>query len=635
MPTATLKPGAFYGRRLTLNGSAMNNPGKYTIGCQYTNGDDLKDKGFNCWTGEVQCNTAVFDGPPVWAPTAPIWLLVKAKPQYRAGEPVMIEVRLYNSGDKEKEVYVPDDELLRYYTSGTDYEDPPELGKADMPKAINWKPRVYKAAPKFTKEKLQPGRAFIKEYDLREVCDLAPGKYVLRLKSHIPDLGDMSSNLVYFEIIPAEKPVKPAPPQEKPGVPVNGLLAEVKVLNDPIYPGDDIETIFRLTNVQKEGDIQIIDFPILGITVNPTCVGPDGKQIAWPMPMMMPRPPDAPTATIKPGAFYERKITLSAADLKKPGKYSLSFRYSNGETIADKGFKCWTGNLETNTVVFEVADVDAPAVNGIKMFVKMKPKYVEGEPVMIEVRLYNAGAKEKELYRPVAELLIARSSGQVKDEKGNVLEWMTALVEALPPEEVKLAPGRATTREYDLRGVCALPVGKYTFQLHSSVPTKGGPDAAMTSNEVSFEIVAPEKPKTTVKGSEGITVDCFHMTVNMAKEKYAEKEPVKFTYSTKNVSDKEQKVYVSKESLRDFVAGSVVKNAEGKTMPWKIKPDGTRSEYDIVKLQPGEMFTNEYDLLEACDLPAGKYTLTMRGLRPGVPDMEVQFEIVAPEKPKP
>jgi hypothetical protein len=185
------------------------------------------------------------------------------------------------------------------------------------------------------------------------------GKYTLQLHSKIPDLGEMTSNEVSFEILAAEKPVekpeKPAPPQEKPAVPVNGLLGEVKVLNDPIYPGDDVETTFRLTNVQKDGDIQIIDFSILGITVYPMCVGPDGKQIAWPMPMMMPRPPDAPTATIKPGASYERKIILGAADLKKPGKYSLSFRYSNSETLADKGFKCWTGNLETNTVVFEVA----------------------------------------------------------------------------------------------------------------------------------------------------------------------------------------------------------------------------------------------------------------------------------------
>jgi len=428
----------------------------------------------------------------------------------------------------------------------------------------------------------------------------------------------------------------PKPDAGKPADEANGLKIELSVVNAPLYPGDDLQIDVRLTNVQKEGDIQIIDFPILDVTMHPIAIGPDGQQITWPALAVSVAPPDSPTATLPPGAFYGRKISLDASQMRKPGRYAISVRYDNSETLKDKGFNCWTGNLQSNTAFFEVPDFsNVPAVDGIKMFVKAKPRYREDEPVMIEVRLYNSGDKEKAIYRPVVELLEARSTGQVKDEKGNVVEWTRTKVKAVSPEEVTLPPGQATTREYDLRSVCNLPAGKYTLELHSEISSPAEPPVEMVSNEVSFEIIPAEKPKGPVKGSEGISEGPFHMTINMAKEKYAEGEPVKFTISMKNVSDKEQKVYISKESLRDFIARIVIKNAEGKTVPWKIAPDGTRSEYDTAKLQPGEVFNKEYDLLEACDLPVGKYTLQMHSIEPGGPDMEVTFEILPAEKPQP
>ncbi len=279
--------------------------------------------------------------------------------------------------------------------------------------------------------------------------------------------------------------------KEIPAKPVNGLLAEVKVLNSPLYPGDDLAVDFRLTNVRKKGEIQIVDFEMLGLTLRPIVTGPKGEKIPWPAARVMMEPPEYPTAVLQAGAFYGRKITLSSSNLRQPGRYSLAIRYSNNMALKEKGFECWTGELPSNTVVFEVAKVDAMAVHDIKMLVKMKPTYAEGEPVTAEVRLYNSGDKEKEICRPPSELLIALSSGQVKDEKGNVLKWLNANVKALPPEMVKLAPGQATSREYDLRKECELPPGKYTFQLKSNIPNLG----EMTSNEVSFQIIKKETPE--------------------------------------------------------------------------------------------------------------------------------------------
>lgn len=84
---------------------------------------------------------------------------------------------------------------------------------------------------------------------------------------------------------PAEKPAdeaaKPAQPAEKPTEAVNGLLAEVTVLNAPLYPGDDLALDLRLTNAQKEGDIQIVDYRQEQICFTPEVFAPDGQKIKF------------------------------------------------------------------------------------------------------------------------------------------------------------------------------------------------------------------------------------------------------------------------------------------------------------------------------------------------------------------
>jgi hypothetical protein len=278
--------------------------------------------------------------------------------------------------------------------------------------------------------------------------------------------------------------------KEIPAKPVNGLLAEVKALNSPLYPGDDIALDFRLTNVREKGEIQIVDFEMLGLTLRPVVTGPKGEEIPWPMARVMMEPPEYPAAVLQPGAFYGRKITLGPGNLRRPGRYSLAIRYSNNMALKEKGFECWTGELPSNTVVFEVADVDAPARDGIKMLVRMeKEKYREDEPVIVEVRLYNAGEKERKVYVPGGILLCYYSSGVIKDQNGKTLGWRHIKFCKAPDVTLgKLAPGKAFIREYDLRKECELPPGKYTFQLKSNIPNLG----KITSNEISFQIIKKE-----------------------------------------------------------------------------------------------------------------------------------------------
>ena len=290
-----------------------------------------------------------------------------------------------------------------------------------------------------------------------------------------------------------------APPQE-----AGGLKLEINVVNAPLYPGDDLQVDVRLTNVQKEGDIQIIDFPILDVTMHPVAIGPDGQQITWPALAVSVKPPGSPTATLPPGGFYGRKITLDATQMRKPGKYAISVRYNNADTLKDKGFNCWTGNLQSNTAFFEVPDFsNVPAVDGIQMLVKAKPQYREDEPITIEVRLYNSADKEVEVYSLSDEFLSALSTGLVKDEKGNEIKWRYQPIKNFIYTTTKLAPATAETMECNLRDVCDLPVGKYTLQLHSKIPlNKKGEDIKLTSNEVTFEIIPTEKPAEPAKKPE-------------------------------------------------------------------------------------------------------------------------------------
>jgi hypothetical protein len=419
----------------------------------------------------------------------------------------------------------------------------------------------------------------------------------------------------------------PKPDAGKPTDEANGLKIELKVLNAPLYPGDELQLEVRLTDTQKEGDIQIIDYPMIWVAFHPVAIGPDGQQIIWPEPKMPVKLPDAPAATLKPGGFYGRKIALDASKMQKPGKYAISYRYSNGQDLKDKGFNCWTGNLQSKTVMFDVADVDAKAdANGMKMFIKMKPQYKENEPIAIMVYLYNSGDNEKEV-RPLSEHLLWLSNGQLKDAKGVVPQSNNPDFVDTPRANVKLASHQAIINEYDLRTAYhKLPVGKYAYQLHSTNP-------GMISNEVSFEILPAEKPKAP----EAPIKDGLQMSIRMAKDKYAEKEPVTFTVSLKNVSDKEKEVYVFDEMFLGCWSAGVVRNAEGKAMDWKIQIIGARPAFKKDKLPPGKAFTKEYDLRDGCDLPVGKYTFHLKG---GVPDLgemlsnEVSFEILPAEKPK-
>jgi len=208
-PTCTLQPGCFYGRKQQIPLPQSLKPGKYTLTLHYNNGFDLKDKGSNCWTGKAESNTIVFEvtGADV-KPVNGIQMFVRMKKEtYTENEPVMVEARLYNAGDKEQEVYVPDDFLLNYYSQGTVTD---EGGKV-----IEWRIREAERVSAEKYEKLLPGAVFVKEYDLRSVCTLPPGKYTFRLETSIPwvaqnDMpGPCISNEVHFEVVKAEKTENP------------------------------------------------------------------------------------------------------------------------------------------------------------------------------------------------------------------------------------------------------------------------------------------------------------------------------------------------------------------------------------------------------------------------------------------
>jgi len=147
------------------------------------------------------------------------------------------------------------------------------------------------------------------------------------------------------------------------------------------------------------------------------------------------------------------------------------------------------------------------AVNGIQMFIKMKKeKYAEDEPVMFEVRLYNSGDKVQYVISPEdSQFLRWWSAGTVTNEKGDKMEWKGSISGVPPyaryvPKNAQLAPGAALTAEYDLREVCDLSPGKYTFRLTSFVfwPSPGGEKVDnLVSNEVRFEVVKAEDERST------------------------------------------------------------------------------------------------------------------------------------------
>jgi hypothetical protein len=287
--------------------------------------------------------------------------------------------------------------------------------------------------------------------------------------------------------------------KEIPAKPVNGLLFEIKMLKEhPLLPGDTaFEIEYRMTNVQEKGDIQLSVTAILGSEfLSANLIGPDGKPVQMPAVDVKLAPPVSPTCTLQPGCFYGGKQMVQLPQGLKPGRYSLSLVYKNTFDLKDKGFNCWTGAAESNTIVFRVAGASVKPVNGITMFVRMKKEtYAAEEPVMVEVRLYNESDKEMEVYSPDDMLLTYYSTGTVTDENGKGVEWK--IVKAVRAPDVKyekLAAGAALTKEYDLRTACNLPPGKYTFRLTSNIPWQMKeeiPDPCV-SNEVRFEVMKPE-----------------------------------------------------------------------------------------------------------------------------------------------
>ena len=120
-PTCTLQGGNFYGGKIQVQVWEGLKPGKYLLSFGYWNETDLKNKGFSLWTGKAQSNTIVFEvlGADV-KPVNGVQMFIKMKKDvYAENEPVMVEVRFVNAGDKEQEVYVPDDMLLQLYSRGT------------------------------------------------------------------------------------------------------------------------------------------------------------------------------------------------------------------------------------------------------------------------------------------------------------------------------------------------------------------------------------------------------------------------------------------------------------------------------------------------------------------------------------
>jgi len=287
--------------------------------------------------------------------------------------------------------------------------------------------------------------------------------------------------------------------KEIPAKPVNGLLFEIEMVKErPLLPGDTaFEIEYRVTNVQDKGDIQLNVIAILGSEfLGAKLVGPDGKPVLMLAVDVDLAPPVSPTCTLQPGCFYGGKQVVQVSPGLKPGKYSLTFAYSNPFDLKDKGFNCWTGEVASNTIVFRVMGASAKAVNGITMFVRMKKEtYAADEPVTVEVRLYNERDEEIGVYSPDDNLLTYYSTGTVTDENGKPLEWKKIVFVRAPDVKYeKLAAGAALTKEYDLRTACTLPPGKYTFRLTSNIPWAAADDepGLCVSNEVRFEIMKSE-----------------------------------------------------------------------------------------------------------------------------------------------
>lgn len=284
-----------------------------------------------------------------------------------------------------------------------------------------------------------------------------------------------------------EEPPKTVEQKEIPAKAVNGLLFEIKLLNtQPLLPSDtSFEIEYRFTNVQEKGDIQLIDIGGFGSEfLYASIIGPDGKEIGGPQYKVKLALPASPTCTLAAGCFYGKMQKVLISNGLKPGKYSLSFMSKNIYDLKDKGFNCWTGEIESNTIVFEVAGGDVKPVNGILMFIRMtKEKYAVNEPVTYELRIYNASEEDQEVYPP--EILVHLCTGTVTNENGKVMDWPVIPFELEKNAMRKVAPGAALTAELDLRAQCKLPPGKYIFRLTGSNP-------ALTSNEVKFEIVKAE-----------------------------------------------------------------------------------------------------------------------------------------------
>lgn len=297
-----------------------------------------------------------------------------------------------------------------------------------------------------------------------------------------------------------EEQAKPVEQSEVPAKPVNGLLFEIKLPDaHPLYPGDTtLEVEYRMTNVGEKGEIQFINYDgCFGSEfLYAKIVGPDGKGIALPAVLVDMAPPSRATCTLGPGCFYGMKQRISLPVDLKPGRYALALHYGNTFDLKDKGFNCWTGEIESNTIAFEVADADVKPVNDIQMFIRMtKEKYAADEPVTVEVRFFNASDSEKDIYVPDAHLLNYYSQGSVTDANGKVADWLRIIFVRAPDVKYeKLAPGKAFVKVYDLRAVCELPPGEYTFRLTSGIPWKEAVDkgGSLVSNEVRFEIVKSE-----------------------------------------------------------------------------------------------------------------------------------------------
>ncbi len=415
---------------------------------------------------------------------------------------------------------------------------------------------------------------------------------------------------------------------EQPATPSNGLLAEIKIPNSFLYPGDDLEIDFRLTNARDKGEMQIIDLITPGFTCQWILTDPDGKKTVQPCPKAEIKPPDYPTATLQPGAFLGRKIILDSAVIQKPGRYSIAVRYFNDIPLKENGFDCWTGKATTNTAVFEVASVEAPVKDGVQMLIKMKKQtYVEKEPVEFTVSMKNVSDGEKKAYVSDEYLIHEWAYGRVTDASGKEVQWRKSRYYAVPfPQPMPLAAGESFDYTDDLGCICALPTGKYKFTLRAKIHGMG----EWISNEVSFE-VTPRSPDAPVQNG-------VQMLVKMRREKYVEREPVEFTVSMRNVSKENKTVDVPGVYFFHECAYGRVTDAAGRAVPWQSRVCfEVAPEPEFEGLAPGKTCDREHDLLDVCYFPAGQYkfVLMVRNKPNDWTSNEVSFEITPAKRPKP